>query len=127
MAHSDLALAASGTVTIEAALLGTPMVTYYKVTPATWFLGKPLVKVPFYCMVNLVAGKQIVPELIQSDMTGERIALEAIRLLDDPAARARMQSGLAEVKAQLSGGGDAPRRAAAIIQEILEGHAAHVS
>lgn len=127
MAHADLALAASGTVTMEAAILGTPMVTFYKVSPATWYLGRPLVKVPFYCMVNLVAGRKIVPELIQSDMTGARIALEAILLLDSPEARARMQSGLAEVRAKLSGGGDAPRRAAAIIQEILEGHAAHVS
>ena len=127
MAHAELALAASGTVTVEAALLGTPMVTYYKVTKATWIIGKPLVRVPFYCMVNLVAGRKVVPELIQAEMTGDRIAREAERLLNDPAAMAEMKAGLAEVREKLSGGGDAPKRAAAIIQEILEGQAAHVS
>ena len=127
MAHADIALAASGTVTIEAALLGTPMVTFYKVTPPSWLAGKFLVRVPFYCMVNLIAGRAVVPELMQSQMTGERIAAEARRLLTDPAARERMKAGLAEVRASLSGGEGAPQRAAAIVQEILEGQAAHVS
>ena len=127
MAHADLALAASGTVTVEAALLGTPMVTFYKVTAASWAMGRMLVDVPFYSMVNLVAGRAVVPELMQGRMTGERIAQEARRLLTDPVARGRMQAGLAEVRERLSGGGNAPQRAAAIIQEILEGQAAHVS
>ncbi len=127
MAHADIALAASGTVTIEAALLGTPMVTFYKVTPPSWLAGKFLVNVPFYSMVNLIAGRAIVPELMQSQMTGERIAAEARRLLTDQEARERMKAGLAEVRARLSGGGDAPGRAAAIVQEILEGQVAHVS
>jgi len=127
MAHADLALAASGTVTVEAALLGTPMVTFYKVTAASWAMGKMLVNVPFYSMVNLVAGRAVVPELMQGQMTGERIAQEARRLLTDPVARGRMQAGLADVREKLSGGGNAPQRAAVIIQEILEGQAAHVS
>ena len=132
MAHADLALAASGTVTVEAALLGTPMVTFYKVTPPSWMAGKFLVKVPFYSMVNLIAGRAVVPELMQSRMTGETIAREARRLLADPAARATMKAGLAEVREKLSQAGmpgpeGAPRRAAAIIQEILEGQVAHVS
>jgi lipid-A-disaccharide synthase len=127
MAHADLALAASGTVTVEAALLGTPMVTFYKVTAASWAMGKMLVDVPFYSMVNLVAGRAVVPELMQGQMTGERIAQEARRLLSDPLARGRMQAGLAEVREKLSGGGNAPQRAAGMIQEILEGQAAHVS
>jgi lipid-A-disaccharide synthase len=121
MAHADLALAASGTVTVEAALLGTPMVTYYKVTLPSWVAGKFLVDVPFYSMVNLIAGREIVPELMQSQMTGERIAAEARRLLDDGDAREKMKAGLAEVRAKLSGAAGAPRRAAAIIQKILEG------
>ncbi len=127
MAHADLALAASGTVTVEAALLGTPMVTFYKVTAASWGMGRMLVDVPFYSMVNLVAGRAVVPELMQGRMTGERIAQEARRLLTDPVARGRMLAGLAEVRDKLSGGGNAPQRAAGIIQEILEGQAAHVS
>jgi lipid-A-disaccharide synthase len=127
MGHADLALAASGTVTVEAALLGTPMITFYKVTPASWTIGRMLVNVPFYSMVNLIAGRAVVPELIQGRMTGERIAQEAHRLLTDPLAREQMRAGLAEVREKLSGGGNAPQRAAAIIQEILEGQAAHVS
>jgi lipid-A-disaccharide synthase len=133
MAHSDLALAASGTVTTEAALLGTPTVAFYKVARATWLIGRPLVDVPFYTMVNLIAGREVVPELIQDGMTGERIAAEARRLLTDADARAAMKAGLAEVRRKLAGAPDgleprtAPQRAAAIIQEILEGQVAHVS
>ena len=85
MAHAELALAASGTVTVEAALLGTPMVTYYKVTTPSWLAGKLLVDVPFYSMVNLIAGRAVVPELMQSRMTGENIAAEARAPLTDPA------------------------------------------
>jgi lipid-A-disaccharide synthase len=106
IAHADVALPASGTVTIEAALLGTPMVTYYKVTQATWLLGRPLVNVPFYSMVNLVAQSPVVPELIQHDMTGERIAAEVTTLLDSPEARRRMIDALARVSASLRTGHD---------------------
>jgi len=129
MAHSALALAASGTVTVEAALLGVPMVTFYRVTTPSWLLGKLLVKVPYYTMVNLIAGRPVVPELMQSEMTGERIALEARRLLGNAEERERMLAGLAEVRNRLHEGGasEAPRRAAAIIQDILEGQVAHVS
>ena len=129
MAHSTLALAASGTVTVEAALLGVPMVTFYKVTTPSWLLGKLMVKVPYYTMVNLIAGRQVVPELMQSEMTGDRIAGEALRLLRDTDARERMLAGLADVRRRLTeaGPGEAPRRAAAIIQDILEGQVAHVS
>ena len=127
MAHSDLALAASGTVTVEAALLGAPMVTFYKVTTASWLAGKFLVDVPFYSMVNLIAGRPVVPELMQSQMTGENLAREARRLLSDSAARATMKSGLAEVREKLSGRTGAPARAALAIQEILEGQVTHVS
>jgi lipid-A-disaccharide synthase len=129
MAHSTLALAASGTVTVEAALLGVPMVTFYKVTTPSWLLGKLLVKVPYYTMVNLIAGRRVVPELMQGQMTGSRIAQEALRLLREPGERERMLAGLAEVRRRLNqaGPGEAPRRAASIIQDILEGQVAHVS
>jgi lipid-A-disaccharide synthase len=127
MAHASVALAASGTVTVEAALLGTPMVTFYKVTTPSWLMGKMLVDVPFFSMVNLIAGRAVVPELMQNQMTGKALAAEAGRLLSEPAARTQMQAGLADVRQKLSGGGDAPARAAAIVQEILEGKSAHVS
>ena len=129
MGHSDLALAASGTVTVEAALLGTPMVTFYRVTPPSWVAGKFLVRVPFYSMVNLIAGRAVVPELMQGQMTGQAIAREAGRLLTDRAARAEMTAGLAEVRARLSGGPGAkpaPQFAAEIVQDILEGQVTHV-
>ena len=119
IAHADLALAASGTVAVETALLGTPMVTFYKVTPLTWQLGRFLVKVPFYTMVNLVAKRRVVPELIQREMSGGRLAEEALRLLEDPAERARMKSDLAEIRQILSGDMDPMEAAAgAVLAEL---------
>ena len=130
LAHADVALAASGTVTVEGALLGTPMVTFYKVTRPSWIAGKLLVRVPFYSMVNLISGRAIVPELMQNQMTGESIAREAHRLLTDTGARDQMKSDLAEVARKLqspAANPQPPMAAAAIIHEILEGQAAHVS
>ena len=119
LAFADLALAASGTVTIEAALLGAPLVTFYRVNALSWILGRWLVKAPFLSMVNLVAGRKIAPELIQGEMTGERIAAEAIRLLDDDAARTRMRADLAEVAALLASRDDPMETAAGWIEKVL--------
>jgi lipid-A-disaccharide synthase len=127
IAHADLALAASGTVTVEAALVGTPMVTFYKVNPLSWLLGRLLVRVPFYSMVNLVAGRAIVPELMQSAVTGERLAANALWLLQDAAARERMREDLAEVARRLAGEGEAMAKAAALVEQLMEGQAVHVS
>ncbi len=121
LAHADLALAASGTVTIEAALLGVPMVTFYKVTSLSWVLGRFLVDVPFYSMVNLVAGRAVVPELMQNEMSGERLASQALALLNDPAARSRMRQELQQVAAALAPSGDPMERAAGIVEEVLRG------
>jgi lipid-A-disaccharide synthase len=119
LAYSQLALAASGTVTVEAALLGAPMVTFYRVNELSWLLGRWLVRAPFLSMVNLVAGRRVAPELIQGEMTGERIAAEAIRLLDDGGAREEMRAGLAEVKAKLASGGDPMEKAAEWIEKVF--------
>jgi len=128
IAHADLALAASGTVTIEAALLGTPMVTFYKVNPLSWLLGRLLVRVPFYSMVNLVAGRPIVPELMQNAMTGDRLAAEALHLLKDSAARAQMRENLAEVARKLSSEERPMEKAAELVEQLLvERQAAHVA
>jgi lipid-A-disaccharide synthase len=133
IAHADLALAASGTVTVEAALAGVPMITFYKVNALSWLLGRLLVRVPFYSMVNLVAEKAIVPELMQTQMTGERLAANALWLLRDSAARQRMREDLAEVAGRLSAtgltatGGSAMEKAAWLVEELMEGHAAHVT
>jgi lipid-A-disaccharide synthase len=120
IAASDLALAASGTVTVETALLGTPMVTYYKVTGASWAIGKLLVDVPFYSMVNLIAGREVVPELMQERMNGAALATEATSLLGDQQRRERMRADLAEVAKRLAASGDPIERAADFVEEHLQ-------
>ncbi len=115
LSHADLALTASGTATVEAALLGAPMVVFYRVTTPSWLVGKLLVDVPFYSMVNLLAGRRIVPELIQSDCTAERLAAEAERLLDDDEARETMRRELAEIGKGLETSRPAAERAAEVI------------
>ena len=120
IAHADLALAASGTVTVECALLGTPLVTFYKVSQLSWYLGKLLVRVPFYCMVNLIAGRRVTPELMQDHFTAPQLAAEARRLLDDAGARHSMRADLAAVTAALDGGGDAIALAADEVMRMLE-------
>lgn len=115
IAHADLALAASGTVAMEAALMGTPMVTFYKVSPVSWKLGRWLVDVPFFTMVNLVAGRRIVPELMQNEGDGPGLASAALRLLKDKAAQTAMRSELATIQAKLRGEGDPLARAAELL------------
>ena len=110
---------ASGTATVEAALLGTPMVVFYRVSAATWIVGKPLVDVAHYSMVNLLAGRAIVPELIQGDFTGERLAAEAKRLLENEADRTRMREELKVVERSLRANRPAAERAAEVILDEL--------
>jgi lipid-A-disaccharide synthase len=120
LAHSDLALAASGTVTVEAALLGCPMVTFYRVTAASWAMGKLLVRVPYYSMVNLVAGKRIVPELMQHELTGANLAREASRLLDDESARAAMKAELEKAAQKLAQTADPMGEALSILGTLVK-------
>lgn len=126
LAHADVAIAASGTVTVEAAILGTPMVTFYKVTPLSWTLGRYLVRVPFYSMVNLVAGRRIVPEFMQDQATGENLASEALRLLEDASLRSEMKKNLGEVSAKLASPEHPMERAARIVSEYLKRPAAEI-
>ncbi len=122
--HASLALAASGTVTMEAAVLGTPMVTFYKVTALSWWAGRRLVKVPYLSMVNLIAERLLVPELIQDAMTPENLANAASDLLASPVKLAQMRADLAAVRASLTKAGPtAPQEplvyAASLIAESL--------
>ena len=117
LAHADLALVASGTATVEAALAGTPMVVFYRVSGPSWVVGKLLVDVPFYSMVNLMAGRQIVPELIQSDCQAARLVAESQRLLSDDTARRQMRDDLSAIGVALRGKQPAARRAADVICE----------
>ena len=119
IACSEVALAASGTVTMEAAVLGVPMVTFYRVNALSWMLGRWLVRAPFLSMVNLVAGRRVVAELIQGDMTAERIAGEALRLLADEGARRAMRADLAEVASKLTTGRDPLETAADWVERVL--------
>ncbi len=119
IAHATLALAASGTVTMEAAVLGTPMVTFYKVNPLSWYAGRRLVKAPFLSMVNLIAEKEVVPELIQQDMTPEKLAAAATRLLSDQQAIVTMRTQLAGVRQLITTSHDPLEYAARLIAETM--------
>lgn len=114
-----VALVASGTATVETALLGTPMVVVYRLSPVTYFLGRPFVRVDRYAMPNLVAGRLVVPELIQANFTAERVAQEAICLLEDEARADAMRRDLALVRLKLGGSG-ASLRAAAVVRDLLD-------
>ncbi len=127
LACADLALAASGTVTVEACLLNTPMVTFYRVNQLSWLIGKLLVRVPFYSMVNLIAGRRVVPELIQADLSGERLASEAIRLLQNDRELADMRAELGRVAAKLAGPEDPIDVAASCVRQLLKEEMVHAS
>src|SRR5204862_4207039 len=101
LAACDVAITASGTATVQAALHERPMVVVYKLSPLTYFLGKPFVRVDMYAMANLVAGKRVVPELIQDDFTAERVAAEAVRFLTDRELYAQTQDELRRVREKL--------------------------
>ena len=120
LSAADVAVVSSGTATVEAALCGTPTVVVYRVSPVTAALARPLIRTDHFAMINLIAGRPIVPELIQNDLTGERVASEVARLLDSPSEREAMRRDLAGVEATLHGPrGDAITRAADVITEML--------
>lgn len=103
LAHSRAGIIASGTATVEAALMGTPFVMVYRVSPLTYWLGRPRIKVQHFAMVNLIAEKDIVPELVQRDFTAENVVAKIREILPDGPARTKMIDGLAEVRAALRG------------------------
>ena len=115
LAASDVVIAASGTATVQAALHERPMVVVYKLSPLTYRLGKPFVRVDTYAMANLVAGKRIVPELIQERFTAERVAEEAIRFLTDQELHARTRDELRRVREKLGEPGASGRAADAVL------------
>ena len=119
--HSRAGIVASGTATIEAAMMNTPFVMVYRVTPLTYALGKPRVRVPYFAMVNLIAGEKVVPELVQDDFTAENVVAELRKIVSDGPDRFSMLEGLASVKARLRRNGVAPaaETAAAIVSLLL--------
>ncbi len=117
MAASDLVLVTSGTATLQAALIGTPMVVVYRVSPLTYHIAKCLVKIPYISLVNILAGKEIVPELIQNHMTPDRIAQEALEILRDPARRDGMKQAFETIRTSLGIPGASKRAAQFILTE----------
>jgi lipid-A-disaccharide synthase len=120
--HSRAGIIASGTATVEAALMGTPFVMVYRVSPLTYALGKPRVRVSHFAMVNLITDETVVPELVQHEFTAGNIVAELRKIIPDGEPRTRMLQGLARVTAKLKKPdqrGHASERAAAVILEML--------
>jgi lipid-A-disaccharide synthase len=116
---ADLSIVSSGTATVEAALMDAPMIVVYRLAPLTAAIARLLVRTPMFAMVNLIAGEQVVPELVQDDFTPARLAAEAVRLLDSAELRAEMRRGLAAVREKLGPPG-AVERAADLIADMLK-------
>jgi len=125
LAAADLAIVSSGTATVETALLDKPMIVVYRLSPLTALLAKPLVRTKLFSMVNLIAGRAVVPELIQHDFTPQKVAETAAKLLDtsEPGQRLRAEiaRGLAEVRSLLGPPGAVERAADAIVALLQPG------
>ena len=121
MAACDAAVAASGTVTLELAILGVPTVATYRVSPHTYRLGRLLIKLPWFSLVNLIADREVIPELLQDEVTPAAIANCLGRMLREGEERHQVLQGLAEVRNKLGSPG-AAGRAAAIAMQIFRQH-----
>jgi len=118
VAAADLAVVASGTATLEAAIVGSPLIVVYRASQLNWRIFRPLINTPFVGMPNLIAGREIAPELLQDDLNGERLAKLIVEFLSDPARLRRSREDLAEVRKKL-GEANASERAANRILELL--------
>ena len=119
--HSRAGIVASGTATVEAALMGTPFVMVYRLSRLTYALGRPRVKVPYFAMVNLIAGEEVVPELVQHKFTAENVVMELNKIIPDGEPRTRMIERLATVKARLKCGSGAAKHPSETAAEIILG------
>lgn len=126
LAASDVVITASGTATVQAALHGKPMVIVYRLSPLTYALGRRFVKVNTYGMVNLIAGRCVVPELIQDELTAERVTAETLRFLRDHAYASAVRMQLQEVVRALGAPGASDRAATAVL-DIAHRQARHAS
>jgi lipid-A-disaccharide synthase len=117
MSAADLLLVASGTATLEAALLGTPMVVCYRVSRLTELMVRTLMRVPWISLPNLTLGRAVVPELYQEAVTGERLARETVRLLDTPGALDTQRAAFRELQGQLGAPGVGARAARRVLAE----------
>jgi lipid-A-disaccharide synthase len=118
LAASDVVVTASGTATVQTALHGKPMVVVYRLSPVTYKIGKPLVRVSMFSMVNLVAGERVIKELIQDDCTPEAVAQETVDLLTNAERAADIREQLAAVRHKLGEPGASGRAADAILDFV---------
>jgi lipid-A-disaccharide synthase len=118
-ATADLALCASGTVTLEAAVAGLPLVACYRIQPLSAAIVRRLLRVRYVTLVNLLAGRAVVPELIQENCTPPKLATSLRQLLDDPAAAERQRAGFAEALARLAVEGRPSDRAAGVVLDAI--------
>ena len=117
MAAADVLLIASGTATLQAALVGTPMIIVYRAPRLTFWLARQLVRVKWIGLANLIAGRSIVPEVLQDEVTPERLTEEVLHLLRDRPAYREMQQALEQVRASLGEPGASERPAAVVLAE----------
>jgi lipid-A-disaccharide synthase len=117
--HSRASIIASGTATVEAAMMSTPFVMVYRVSPLTYALGRPRVKVPHFAMVNLIAGEEMVPELVQSEFTAQNVVARLSEILPEGPARDKMLGGLARVKVNLRTAADTGHPADRVAEVVL--------
>ena len=126
LAYARAAVVASGTATVQAALAGTPFVMVYRVAPSSYLLGRWMVRVPYFAMPNLIAGRRIVPELVQGEFTATNVVRELGKIIPDSPERIQMISDLAEVRGKLSspqssfGATTAVDRAAAAVIKVIQ-------
>src|SRR5947199_8008570 len=116
--YARAAIVASGTATLETALLGTPEVIVYRISQATWLLGKLLLKVRLFGIVNIILGEEVVPELFQERMTPEQVSKTALRLMDDVWIQSRIRGNYEKLRRQLGSGNVAERVVEAVAKLI---------
>ncbi|MBP2654205.1 MAG: Lipid-A-disaccharide synthase [Firmicutes bacterium] len=122
MSISDVAIAASGTATLETSLMGVPTIIVYKLAALTYFLGKFLVKIPYFGLPNIIVGRKIVPELLQDAVNAETIACEALTILNDMVVRKRILDDLGEVRRKLGENGAVDRVANVVLEVAMANH-----
>jgi lipid-A-disaccharide synthase len=120
MQHAHLLLVASGTATLESAIMGTPMIILYRVSFLSWLLALLMVQVPYIGLVNLVSGKKIVPELVQYQASAARLARQAMPLMEDGPARGQMIENLSKIRHLLGTEGASKRTAELALSLIGE-------
>lgn len=118
LAHSDLAVVTSGTATLESALLGTPLIVVYRARAINYWLIRPLLRLDTFGMVNLIAGERIAPELIQHNLTAEKLSTLVRDLLEDEAQRQAMKEKFIRLRERLGDGGAAERAARVVLTMI---------